>query len=170
MSPVRFAVVAIAILALFAVAGSAQPIISAKSGVIANVEGKVLLDNQAVEASATHFPDMKENSVLTTEDGRAEVLLPPGYVLRLGENGSLKMLANRLIDTRVALLAGSAVVEVDEVSPETNVIVALNDGSIRLAKSGVYRLDSEPARLGCSAGLPASRSLGRRSSFPPGKC
>jgi len=140
-------VVAIAILALAVVTASAQPIISAKSGVIAGVEGKVFLDNQVIEPSVTHFPDMKENSVLRTEEGRAEVLLPPGFVLRLGENGSMKMLTNRLIDTRVELQAGSAVLEVDAVSPETNVTVALKDGLVTISKAGVYRFDSEPARI-----------------------
>src|SRR5579862_7774961 len=147
MSPLRVVAPAAAILALFAVAASAQPIISAKSGVIATVEGKVLLDGQAVEASATHFPDMKENSILKTEDGRAEVLLPPGFVMRIGENASLKMLTNRLIDTRVELQAGSAVVEVDQNGPETNVSVALKAGVARLNKAGAYRFDSDPARI-----------------------
>src|ERR1039458_858249 len=100
----RFAILGIAMLALVVVTASAQPIISAKSGVIAGLEGKVFLDNQALESSVTHFPDMKENSVLRTEDGRAEILLPPGYVLRIGENASFKMLTNRLIDTRVEIM------------------------------------------------------------------
>src|ERR1035438_9813107 len=112
MGPVQsFATVAI--LALAVVSASAQPIISAKSGVIAGVEGKVLLNNEAVQQSVTHFPEVKEGAVLRTEDGRVEVMLPPGFMLRMGENGALKMLANRLIDTRVELQAGSAVVGVD---------------------------------------------------------
>src|ERR1035437_438484 len=159
MSRVRFVVAAVAVFALIAVSASAQPIMSAKSGVIAGVEGKVFLDNQAVESSVTHFPDMKENSVLRTEDGRAEVLLPPGYVLRLGENGSLKLLTNRLVDTRVELLNGSATVEVDEASPETNVTLAVQSGTVRLSKTGVYRFDTNPARVKVSPGM-ASVQIG----------
>src|ERR1039458_8519333 len=109
MRPVRFAILIIAMLSLVSVTALAQPIISAKSGVIAGLEGKVFLDNQVLESSVTHFPDMKENSVLRTEDGRAEVLLPPGYVLRIGENASFKMIANRLIDTRVEMMTGRPV-------------------------------------------------------------
>jgi len=147
MSPVRMSVVMIAILAIAVVTASAQPIISAKSGVIAGVEGKVFLDDQVIEQSVTHFPDMKENSVLRTEEGRAEILLPPGFVLRLGENGSMKMLTNRLIDTRLELQAGSAVLEVDAVTPDTNVTLAVKDGMVTISKAGVYRFDSEPARV-----------------------
>jgi hypothetical protein len=138
---------AIALLALAAVTASAQPIISAKSGVIAGVEGKVLLDNVEVQQSVTHFPEVKENSVLSTEEGRVELMLPPGFMLRMGENGSLKLLANRLIDTRVDLLKGSAVVEVDQTNQDYNVTIALKSGVVTLSKVGVYRFDSEPARL-----------------------
>jgi hypothetical protein len=143
----------IAILALAAVSASAQPIISAKSGVIAGVEGNVLLDNQELQQSVTHFPEMKEGSVVSTRDGRVEVMLPPGFMLRMGENGTLKMLTNRLVDTRVDLQSGSAVLEVDQAKPDFSVSVALKDGVVNLSKVGVYRFDSDPARLKVFHGL-----------------
>jgi hypothetical protein len=74
-------------------------------------------------------------------------MLPPGFMLRMGENGSLKMLANRLIDTRVEMLAGSAVLEVDQTNQDYNVTIALKNGVVTLSKVGVYRFDSEPARI-----------------------
>ena len=166
MRPIRFAIVTIAMLAFVALTASAQPIISAKSGVIAGLEGNVFLDNQALESSVTHFPDMKENSVLRTEDGRAEVLLPPGYVLRIGENASFKMLTNRLIDTRVEMLTGSGIVEVDENSKDTNVVVALKAGAATLSKTGVYRFDSEPARIKVFSGM-ASVLIGESTILVP---
>jgi hypothetical protein len=146
MCPVRcFATVST--LALAVVTASAQPIISAKSGVIAGVEGKVLLDNAEVQDSATHFPEMKEGAILRTEAGRVELMLPPGFMLRMGENGALKMVANRLIDTRVEIEAGSAVVEVDQTKPDFNVTIAVKDGLVTLSKVGVYRFNTEPAQL-----------------------
>src|ERR1017187_3516383 len=166
MRPMRFAVLGIAMLALVVVTASAQPIISAKSGVIAGLEGKVFLDNQALESSVTHFPDMKENSVLRTEDGRAEVLLPPGYVLRIGENASFKMVTSRLIDTRVEMLTGSGIVEVDENSKDTNVVVALKAGAATLTKTGVYRFDSEPAQIKVFSGT-ASVLVGDNTILVP---
>jgi hypothetical protein len=86
-------------------------------------------------------------------------MLPPGFMLRMGENGSLKMLANRLIDTRVELRKGSAVVEVDQTNQDYNVTLALKSGMVTLSKVGVYRFDSEPARLKVFHGL-ASVQLG----------
>jgi hypothetical protein len=147
MKPVRIALLLTALLALGALSLSAQPVISAKSGVIAYVEGKVFLGDQAVEYSVTRFPDMKEGSVVRTEDGRAEILLTPGIALRLGENASLKMISNRLIDTRIELLSGSAVIEADEIAKDNNVTVVSRDASVALSKAGIYRFDSVPGSL-----------------------
>jgi len=152
----------IAILTIAGVSAYAQPIISAKSGVIASVEGKVLVDNAEVQESVTHFPEVKEGSVLRTEDGRVELMLPPGFMLRMGENGALKMVANRLIDTRVEIQAGSAVVEVDQSKPDFNVAIALKDGVVTLSKVGVYRFDSDPARIKVFQGM-ASVEIGGQS-------
>jgi len=124
MKPARIALLLAVLVALSAFSASAQPVISAKSGVIAYIEGKVFLGDQAIEYSVTRFPDIKENQVVRTEDGRAEILLTPGVVLRLGENSSLKLLTNRLIDTRLELLTGSAVVEADDIAKDTAVSIA----------------------------------------------
>jgi hypothetical protein len=161
MHPVRsFATVAI--LAIAVVSAHAQPIISAKSGVIAGVEGKVLINNEEVQQSATHFPEVKEGAVLRTEYGRVELMLPPGFMLRMGENGALKMLSNRLIDTRVELQAGSAVVEVDQTKPDYNVTIAVKDGVVTLSKVGVFRFDSDPARIKVFHGM-ATVEIGGQS-------
>jgi hypothetical protein len=161
MRPVRsFATVAI--LASAAVTASAQPIISARSGVIAGAEGKVLIDNTEVQESVTHFPEVKEGSILRTEAGRVELMLPPGFMLRLGENSALKMISNRLIDTRVDIQAGSAVVEVDQTKPDFNVTIALKDGVVTLSKVGVYRFDTNPARLKVFHGM-ATVEIGGQS-------
>jgi hypothetical protein len=147
MKPVRTALLTAGILALSAISASAQPVISAKPGVIAYVQGKVTMNDQVVEYSPTHFPDIKENSVVRTEDGLAEILLTPGVILRLGENSSIKMLTNRLIDTRLELLTGSAVVEADDIAKDTAVTIVCRDATATLTKKGVFRFDADSGRL-----------------------
>ena len=147
MRPVRMAVLLGVLLALGVVSLSAQPVISAKSGVLAYVEGKVFLGDQPVEYSVTKFPEMKENAVLRTEEGRAEVLLTPGVLLRLGENSSLKLITNRLIDTRLELLTGSASVEADAIGKDNSVTIVCKNGSVGLSKAGIYRFDANPGSL-----------------------
>lgn len=126
---------------------SAQPVISAKSGMVNYVEGKVYLADKLLELQPAQFPEVKENSVMRTEEGRAEVLLTPGVVLRMGENTSFKMLTNRLIDTRLELLTGSAVVVAMEMAKDTNVTFVYKDSSVTLSKAGIYRFDAEPGRV-----------------------
>src|SRR5580658_1363994 len=145
MKPLHFAALAVGFLAVLPV--TAQPVISAKSGLLSYVEGNVLLNDQPVEFSTTRFADVKENSIVKTEDGRAEVLLTPGVTLRMGENSSLRMIANRLVDTRVELLSGSAVVEADQIAKDTNVTVVVGQGSVSLPKAGLYRFDAAPAQI-----------------------
>jgi hypothetical protein len=128
-------------------AAPAQPVISAKSGVVAYQEGQVALDGQTLEPSATHFADVKENSVLETAEGRAEILLNPGVVLRLAENSSFRMITNRLIDTRLELVSGSAVVDAMEVAKDTSVTVVVANAAVTLPKAGIYRFDTAPAGL-----------------------
>jgi hypothetical protein len=100
-----------------------------------------------VEFSTTRFSDVKENSVVKTGDGRAEVLLTPGVTLRMGENSSLRMITNRLVDTRVELMTGSAVVEADMIAKDTNVTVVVGQSSAELPKAGLYRFNAAPAEI-----------------------
>lgn len=125
----------------------AQQVISAKSGLLSYAEGQVTLNDQPVDFSGVHFSDVKENSVVKTADGRAEVLLTPGVVLRMGENTSLRMITNRLVDTRLELLTGSAVVEADQIAKDTSVTIVCKDATVTLPKAGLYRFDTEPAGL-----------------------
>ena len=59
-----------------------------------------------LESSLTHYPTSKKEACSRPSEGRAEVLLTPGVTLRLGDHASLKMITNRLIDTRLELLGG----------------------------------------------------------------
>jgi len=126
---------------------SAQSVISAKSGLIHYAEGRVYLGDKLVESQFGSFPDIKENGQVRTEDGRAEVLLTPGVFLRIGENSAIRMVTNRLIDTRVEFLSGSILVEADELPKDNGVTIVYKDYSIKLQQKGVYRFDSDPAAL-----------------------
>jgi hypothetical protein len=131
------------------VAGSAcaQYVISSHSGVIQYVEGRAFLGDKPVEPKFGQFPDIKENQEFRTEDGRAEILLTPGVFLRLGENSSIRMLSTRLVDTRVEVLSGSAMIESNEIPKDNAIELVYKKDAVRLQKQGLYRLDTEPARF-----------------------
>ncbi len=136
-----------AVLALGALPALAQPVISAKSGVVSYVVGKVMVGDEVVQPSETKLTEVKENAVLRTEEGRAEVLLTLGSILRIGDSSSFKMLTNRLIDTRVDLLSGTHIVEVAEIQKDNNLTLVAKDATVVITKRGLYRFDVDQNRI-----------------------
>jgi hypothetical protein len=143
----KFSVAGLAFGLLMASSAFGQLVISAHSGVVQYVEGRAYLDGTLVELKFGHFPDIKQNQEFRTEEGRAEILLTPGVFLRLGENSGIRMLSNGLTDTRVEVLNGSAIVECDQLPKDNSIMLVYKDASIALLKHGLYRVDTEPARL-----------------------
>ncbi len=143
----RFLVAGWWLAVLAAGSACAQAVISSHSGVVQYVEGRAYLADKAIEPKFGTFPDIKENQEFRTEDGRAEVLLTPGVFLRLGENSAIRMLSTRLVDTRVEVLSGSAMIESTEMPKDNAVELVYKKDSIRLQKQGIYRVDAEPARF-----------------------
>jgi len=130
-------------------AGSAfdQNVVSAHSGVVHYVEGTAFLNNERVDPKFGQFPEIKQDQEFRTEEGRAEILLTPGVFLRVGENSSLRMVSNKLTDTRVELLTGSAMVECDDIAKDNAIMLLYKGSSMILVKHGLYRLETNPARF-----------------------
>jgi len=148
---------------------SAQTVISAKSGLIHYVEGRVFLGDQLVESKFGNFPDIKENQEVRTEEGRVEILLTPGVFLRLGENSAIRLVTNRLIDTRVEFLTGSALVEADELLKDNGVTMVYKDYAIQLQKKGVYRFDSDPPAMRVYEGEVLAQFNGQNEEIKGGR-
>jgi hypothetical protein len=143
----RFLLAGCSLAVLAAGSACAQAVISVHAGIVQYVEGRAYLNGEVVEPKFGQFPDIKENQEFRTEEGRAEILLTPGVFLRLGENSSIRMLSTRLTDTKVEILSGTAMVECNDV-PKDNSIQAIYKGNaIRFEKQGLYRIESQPARL-----------------------
>jgi hypothetical protein len=147
MKPVWKASLSVAVLALGALPALAQPVISAKSGVVSHVIGKVMVGDEVVKPSETKFTEVKEGAVLRTEEGRAEVLLILGTMLRTGDHSSFKMLTNRLIDTRLDLLTGSHVLEVSEIQKDNSLTLMFKNATVVITKRGLYRFDVDQSRI-----------------------
>ncbi|HEX4137680.1 MAG TPA: hypothetical protein VHY84_23930 [Bryobacteraceae bacterium] len=129
---------------------SAQSVTSAHSGTLHYFQGDVSIDGAPVEAKVGKFSEVKEQSILRTSQGRAEVLLTPGVFLRVGENTAIKMLDNRLLSTRVEILSGSAIVESDDPQmsvKDSPVSLIYKDYEIRMVKHGLVEIESDPAQM-----------------------
>jgi hypothetical protein len=111
------------------------------------VEGSVSLEGQTVEPKFGEFPEVKNGQTLSTGEGRVEVLLTPGVFLRLAEDSSFKMISNRLADTSLEVVSGSALIEVDELLKDNSILIKVKDSNIELSKHGLYRFDADASRL-----------------------
>ncbi|HWE48898.1 MAG TPA: hypothetical protein VG273_03870 [Bryobacteraceae bacterium] len=145
----RFSSIAV-LIAVTAAVCSAQSITSARSGTLHYFEGDVSIDGTTLVAKASKFPEIKEQGVLKTGKGRAEILLTPGVFLRVGENSSIRMLDTRLVSTRVDLLTGDAVVESDDPQmsmKDSPVTLLYKDYEIHLVKHGLIEITSNPSQM-----------------------
>jgi hypothetical protein len=137
----------LAVVAVLAVPADGQSVISTRSGVVHFFEGAVYLGDQPLEPRFGKFPTIAEGSELRTAQGRAEVLLTPGVLLRLGEGSAIRMVANALSDTRVGLLAGSVLVDSAEPGSGTSVTLIYKGWNVHFRRKGIYRIDADPPRL-----------------------
>jgi len=139
---------------LFALALPAygQAVISTHSGVVHFFEGTVSVGGQPLESRFGKFTFIPEGADLRTEQGRAEVLLTPGVILRVGEKSAIRMVGTELADTKVELLAGSAILESAEPAAGTSVTLIFKNWTVHQAHAGVYRVNCDPPRLQVSDG------------------
>ena len=125
-----------------------QTVVSTHSGLVHYFEGTVSIDGKPLEQQFARFASVEDGSELRTQQGRAEVLLTPGVILRLGEKSAVRMLSSSLADTRVELTAGSAIVDAaNDPAPGTSVTIIFEDWNLHPDRKGVYRVDCDPARL-----------------------
>ncbi len=95
------------------------------------------------------FPDVKNGQVLAAQDGRAEVLMTPGVILRIGENSSFKMISNSRSDTRLAILSGSAIIEVGELLASNAITLVYNNAHIELVKPRLVSCGCRSGQASC---------------------
>lgn len=120
---------------------SAQQVISLKAGLINLIQGDVKLNDEAIVVRNSRYTEMKNGDLLRTAEGRAEILLAPGSFIRLSENSAVRMESNSVLNTRLALLEGEAMLEVMEMEKQSSLEVLLGSDKISVQKPGLYRLD-----------------------------
>lgn len=117
--------------------------ISAKPGVVNYFEGVAYLNGNPLSEKALKGTVLNASDTLSTESGKAEVLLTPGVFLRLGENTEIRMISPSLIDTRVEVTRGEIMVEASGLSKENNVQILDHGAVATLTRNGLYRFTAD---------------------------
>jgi len=90
---------------------------------------------------------VEAGQTLTTQDGKAEMLLTPGVFLRVAGNSSVKMVSPDLANTKVEVTKGRALIEVIQIRPQNDIRVDMNGASTKLVKQGLYDFDADHAQV-----------------------
>jgi len=135
------------LLSLAVPAAWAQAVISARSGMVNYVEGEVQLAGAPVKLDGAIFPEVKVGQTFSTQAGHAEILLTPGVFLRLDKNTSVRMISNKLTDTQLEIVSGSALVEADEILKDNRIVVKMGDAETLLLKTGLYHFNADAGQV-----------------------
>jgi hypothetical protein len=123
--------------------GSSEPPRTAYPGTLNYVEGQAQIESQPVGANSIGTAKLAPGQMLTTEQGKAEVLLTPGVFLRVGDASAVKMISPNLTNTEVAVQRGEATVEVADIYPQNRLVVDEGSATTRLVKPGFYDFDAD---------------------------
>lgn len=112
-------------------------------GTLNYLEGQASIGNQTLTASSVGNAALQNNqSLVTNTAGKAEILLTPGVLLRVGSDSSVRMVSASLSNTEVAVERGDATLEVGEIQKENIIVVDLPGGPVHISKQGFYDFDA----------------------------
>ena len=113
--------------------------VSAKPGAVNYIQGEVTVNGDPVWTSNLKSTFLGANDVIAVKHGRAEVLLTPGVFLRLGDDSQVRMIKPSLVETRLEIVSGESMVEVDDLVPGSGLEILDHGSSTTLVKTGLYR-------------------------------
>jgi len=125
----------------------AQPSVPAQPGTINYIEGNASMGGQALGQTSVGSATLAAGQLVSTRNGKVEILLTPGIFFRLGNNSSAEMVSPGLADTVLTLQKGRALVEVDQILPANNVRINEGSASTQLKKVGLYDFDADRGQL-----------------------
>lgn len=112
-------------------------------GMLNYVEGSVSVEGQPMNAKSVGNVTMNPGDTLTTNTGKAEILLTPGVFLRVDDNSAVRMVSPDLTKTQVELLQGRAGVEVDQILKQNDLEMMDNGVITQLVKPGYYEFNGD---------------------------
>jgi len=93
------------------------------------------------------YSQLESNHVLSTQTGKAEILLSPGVFLRVGNNSEIRMVSPGLVAPQVEVIRGEAMVEADWVPKDAQISVLQHGAQASIRKVGLYRFDSDHSKI-----------------------
>jgi hypothetical protein len=147
---------------------ASEPAKTAYPGTVNYVEGQVRLGSEELGANSIGSAVLAPQQVLTTGEGKAEVLLTPGVFLRVGDQSAVEMISPSLTDTEVALDRGEVTVEVANLYPQNRLIVDQGNSKTRLLQEGFYDFNADTGEVRVFSGKAELQQADRQVSIGGG--
>jgi hypothetical protein len=138
-------------------------------GTVNYIEGQVAVNGADLIRRANGPATLQAGQLLTTRDGKAEILLSPGVFLRVGRNSEIRMVSPQLVDPQFELIRGEAMVEVDQKLRDARVGVMLHGANGSILKEGLYRFDADKGLMEVLDGKLSVMENGRSKEIGRGK-
>uniref|UniRef100_E6PXD7 FecR protein domain-containing protein n=1 Tax=mine drainage metagenome TaxID=410659 RepID=E6PXD7_9ZZZZ len=114
----------------------------ARPGTLNYVEGTAYLQGKLLSSKDIGSTELKTGQMLTTGDGKAEMLLTPGVFLRIDDNSAIRMVSPRLMQTQIELVQGKAAVEVDDIHKDNDLEIIVGGVRTQMIQNGYYEFDA----------------------------
>jgi hypothetical protein len=154
-------------LATLSVSALGQSTNQARPGTLNYVEGTASIGGHLLSARSVGTAELKTGQILTTANGKVEILLTPGVFVRLDDNSALKMITPNLTHTEVELGYGRATVEVDQLYKQNHLVITQNGDQTLLLKAGLYNFDADANTMRVFDGKAAVFSDNNRPNGSP---
>jgi hypothetical protein len=109
------------------------------------IEGQVSINGTLLNTKQNGQASLQPNQVLTTNVGKAEILLSPGVFLRVGDRGELRMVSADTVDPVVELVHGEALIEADRKGAHAHVLQ--QGANAAILKEGLYRFNADRSQI-----------------------
>ena len=120
--------------------------VSAKPGVVNFVEGNAFVNGRKISTENLRMMFLNANDTISTDLGKAEVLLTPGVFLRLSDNTRVRMVSPSLTDTQLEVTSGEAMIEADDIVKDSRISVINGGGTALVERNGLYRFTATAPR------------------------
>jgi hypothetical protein len=115
---------------------------TALPGTLNYVEGQASMGAETLNSKSIGAAELQTGQTLSTDNGKAEILLTPGVFLRLDSHSSVAMVSPNLTDTQVEIRQGRAMIEVAQLYKENDIRILENGTITQLQKPGLYDFDA----------------------------
>lgn len=116
--------------------------IPGRPGTINYIEGSSSIAGQELKESSVGSASLEAGQVLSTGQGKVEVLLTPGVFLRLDSQSAVRMIDAGLTHTVVEMERGHAMIEVDQLLKDNHIQMLLGGVPVQIVKTGLYEFSA----------------------------